>query len=71
MTVLERATITNMGAELGVTTFMKSKGGIGMREYVKIPAVYMRRGTSKGAYLMVEDLPVDSVFRDKALHLLD
>ncbi|WP_378953448.1 2-methylaconitate cis-trans isomerase PrpF family protein [Pelosinus sp. sgz500959] len=38
-----------------------------MREYVKIPAVYMRGGTSKGAYLMVEDLPADPVSRDKVI----
>lgn len=38
-----------------------------MREYVKIPAVYMRGGTSKGAYLMVEDLPTDPVMRDKVI----
>jgi len=38
-----------------------------MKEYVKIPAVYMRGGTSKGAYLMVEDLPTDPVLRDKVI----
>lgn len=38
-----------------------------MREYVKIPAVYMRGGTSKGVYLMVEDLPADPVMRDKVI----
>ena len=38
-----------------------------MREYVKVPAVYMRGGTSKGAYLMLEDLPVDPVLRDKVI----
>ena len=38
-----------------------------MREYMKIPVVYMRGGTSKGAYLMVEDLPTDPVVRDKVI----
>lgn len=38
-----------------------------MEEYVKIPAVIMRGGTSKGAYLMMEDLPEDPVLRDKVI----
>lgn len=38
-----------------------------MGEFVKIPAVYMRGGTSKGAYLMLEDLPADPLLRDKAI----
>ena len=38
-----------------------------MREYVKIPVVFMRGGTSKGAYLMVKDLPTDPVLRDKVI----
>ncbi len=38
-----------------------------MGEYVKIPAVLMRGGTSKGAYLMLDDLPADPVLRDKAI----
>lgn len=38
-----------------------------MGEFVKIPAVYMRGGTSKGAYLMMEDLPADPLLRDKAI----
>ncbi|MEI7463571.1 MAG: PrpF domain-containing protein [Candidatus Taylorbacteria bacterium] len=38
-----------------------------MKEYVKIPATLMRGGTSKGAYLMLEDLPADPVLRDKAI----
>lgn len=38
-----------------------------MGEYVKIPAVIMRGGTSKGAYLMLEDLPEDPVLRDKVI----
>ncbi len=38
-----------------------------MAEYVKIPAVYMRGGTSKGAYLMMSDLPEDPVLRDKVI----
>lgn len=47
------------------------KEGIGgansMKEYEKIPAVLMRGGTSKGAYLMMEDLPSDPVLRDKVI----
>lgn len=38
-----------------------------MKEYVKIPAFLMRGGTSKGAYLMDEDLPEDPVARDKVI----
>ncbi|MCE5286168.1 MAG: 3-methylitaconate isomerase [Pelosinus sp.] len=38
-----------------------------MGEYVKIPAVYMRGGTSKGVYLMTKDLPADPVLRDKVI----
>lgn len=38
-----------------------------MREYVKIPAVIMRGGTSKGVYLMADDLPADPAVRDKVI----
>lgn len=38
-----------------------------MGEYKKIPAFLMRGGTSKGAYLMMEDLPADSARRDQAI----
>lgn len=38
-----------------------------MEEHVKIPAVLMRGGTSKGAYLMLEDLPRDPLLRDKVI----
>ncbi len=38
-----------------------------MEEYVKIPAVYMRGGTSKGIYLMVKDLPEDPERRDQVI----
>lgn len=38
-----------------------------MREYVKIPAVFMRGGTSKGAYLMMSDLPEDAALRDQVI----
>lgn len=38
-----------------------------MREYQKIPVVFMRGGTSKGAYLMLEDLPTDPVLRDNVI----
>lgn len=38
-----------------------------MGEYRKIPAFLMRGGTSKGAYLMMEDLPADAALRDQAI----
>lgn len=38
-----------------------------MKEYVKIPAVFMRAGTSKGVYLMPKDLPEDPAVRDKVI----
>lgn len=38
-----------------------------MSEYVKIPAVVMRGGTSKGVYLMAEHLPADPVLRDQVI----
>lgn len=38
-----------------------------MSEYVKIPAVFMRGGTSKGVYLMLKDLPQTQEMRDKAI----
>lgn len=38
-----------------------------MGEYVKVPAVLMRGGTSKGAYLMMSDLPEDPVLRDQVI----
>ena len=38
-----------------------------MGEFLKIPAVLMRGGTSKGAYLMLEDLPEDPALRDKVI----
>ncbi|RBP84034.1 PrpF protein, partial [Cytobacillus firmus] len=34
---------------------------------IKIPAVYMRGGTSKGVFFLPEDLPSDPSERDKAL----
>lgn len=34
---------------------------------IKVPAVYMRGGTSKGVFFLAEDLPSDPVERDKAL----
>ncbi len=37
------------------------------KEFIKIPAVYMRGGTSKGVYLMVKDLPEDPAIRDKVI----
>jgi methylitaconate Delta-isomerase len=38
-----------------------------MGEYVKIPALIMRGGTSKGVYLMVKDLPEDPGVRDQVI----
>lgn len=38
-----------------------------MGEYVKVPAVLMRGGTSKGAYLMMSDLPEDPVLREQVI----
>ena len=37
-----------------------------MAQY-KIPAVYMRGGTSKGVFFRTQDLPADPVLRDKIL----
>ncbi len=37
------------------------------KEFIKIPAVYMRGGTSKGVYLMAKDLPEDPAIRDKVI----
>jgi len=37
------------------------------KEFIKIPAVYMRGGTSKGVYLMAGDLPEDPATRDKVI----
>lgn len=37
------------------------------KEFIKIPAVYMRGGTSKGVYLMAKDLPEDPEIRDKVI----
>ncbi|MBU2703309.1 2-methylaconitate cis-trans-isomerase PrpF [Sporomusaceae bacterium BoRhaA] len=38
-----------------------------MGEYIKIPAVLMRGGTSKGVYLLAQDLPEDLLLRDKVI----
>jgi len=37
------------------------------KEFIKIPAVYMRGGTSKGVYLMASDLPDDPAVRDRVI----
>ncbi len=37
------------------------------KEFIKIPAVYMRGGTSKGVYLMASDLPEDPETRDRVI----
>lgn len=38
-----------------------------MNEFVQIPTVIMRGGTSKGAYLMLDDLPKDPELMDKVI----
>ncbi len=38
-----------------------------MHEWVKIPAVIMRGGTSKGVYLLENDLPADNKVRDQVI----
>ena len=38
-----------------------------LNEFFKIPAIYMRGGTSKGLYLMAKDLPSDPVLRDQVI----
>lgn len=37
------------------------------KEFIKIPAVFMRGGTSKGVYLMANDLPEDPARRDRVI----
>jgi len=37
------------------------------RKQIKIPAIYMRGGTSKGVFFLKEDLPTDPSERDKVL----
>ena len=36
-------------------------------EFIKIPAFFIRGGTSKGVYLMQSDLPVDPRLRDQVI----
>ena len=38
-----------------------------MKDFVSVPLVYMRGGTSKGAYLRLEDLPQDPQLRDQVI----
>lgn len=38
-----------------------------MKQYIGIPALLMRGGTSKGAYVMLKDLPQDPLLRDKVI----
>ena len=38
-----------------------------MEQYKKIPALLMRGGTSKGAYILLKDLPSDPELRDKVI----
>lgn len=44
------------------TTAMSKLG-----KQIKIPAIYMRGGTSKGVFFLKEDLPADPSERDKVL----
>lgn len=37
------------------------------KEYIKIPAMLLRGGTSKGVYLMTKDLPEDPAIRDQVI----
>ena len=36
-------------------------------EFTRIPALFMRGGTSKGVYLMLDDLPADPQLRDRVI----
>ena len=38
-----------------------------MSEYIKVPALLMRGGTSKGLYMLMQDLPQDPALRDQAI----
>lgn len=38
-----------------------------MEGYVKLPVIYMRGGTSKGAYIDMADLPADTKSRDACI----
>lgn len=38
-----------------------------MRGYRSIPVIYMRGGTSKGAYVDLADLSADATIRDKEI----
>src|SRR5690349_22720853 len=38
-----------------------------MKKQLRIPAVYMRGGTSKGVFFLAEDLPSDAQERDRVL----
>ena len=38
-----------------------------MEQYKKVPALLMRGGTSKGAYILLKDLPTDPKVRDKVI----
>src|SRR5205085_8282939 len=40
---------------------------LGFMTQIRIPAVYMRGGTSKGVFFVAEDLPSDPVERDRIL----
>ena len=56
-------TMRNRAGTRDAATSMESKKG----EFVRIPAVFMRGGTSKGVYLMAEDLPSDPELRDRVI----
>ena len=36
-------------------------------EFTRVPALFMRGGTSKGVYLMLDDLPADPQLRDRVI----
>ena len=36
-------------------------------EFTRVPALFMRGGTSKGVYLMLDDLPADPQLRDQVI----
>ena len=38
-----------------------------MSEYIKVPALLMRGGTSKGLYMLMQDLPQDPALRDQVI----
>src|SRR4051794_38143257 len=45
----------------------KSSGGVGMADLVRVPCVLMRGGTSRAAFFLRADLPVEPELRDAVL----